>query len=254
MHEWSGDYLAYLLDKVKISIIIPALNEQEFIGATLGAVERHSRSGIVAEIILIDSGSVDDTVRIAQGSELCNVYEHPELKGAKYAVLNQGAVYATGDVLLFLDADTLLPEGFDVAIRQVIDRGYVGGAFEFSLDGKGLSLRFIELVNRIRYRLGQRYYGDQAVFCSRKAFDEVGGYPPLGILESAHFCARLLRLGKLRLIKQKIITSSRRFEQHRLGPLWVLAADTRVFLLDKFGFKNKRFAEEYWKFNDKVNQ
>ena len=117
-----------------------------------------------------------------------------------------------------------------------------------------MSLRFIELVNRIRYRLGQRYYGDQAVFCSRKAFDEVGGYPPLGILESAHFCARLLRRGKLRLIKQKIITSSRRFEQHRLGPLWVLAADTRVFLLDKFGFKNKRFAEEYWKFNDKVNQ
>ncbi|MEL7146432.1 MAG: glycosyltransferase, partial [Bacteroidota bacterium] len=162
---------------MKISVIIPTLNEQEFIGDTLRCLLERGNTGFLAEIIVIDSGSADQTVKIADSFKHCKTWVHLELKGQKYAILNKGASYASGKIFLFLDADTILPEGFDVAVREVIDEGYTGGAFEFALDGKGLALRFIEFVNRIRYRLGQRYYGDQAVFCTRQAFGHVGGYP-----------------------------------------------------------------------------
>ena len=238
------------MNKVQISIVVPCLNEQEFIGNTLDTIAAHAQELPLIEVILLDSGSIDRTAEIAKNYAFCQVFAHSELKGKKYALLNQGAQYARGEILVFLDADTLLPVDYDSAITQVISAGYGGGAFEFSLDERGIALRFIEFVNRIRYRLGQRYYGDQAGFCTKAVFDLVDGFPKRPILESAHFCKKLLKVCKLHLITKKIITSSRRFTQHRLGPLWVLMVDTRVFLLDKLGFHNRKFAKKYWQFNE----
>ncbi len=235
---------------MKISIIIPTLNEVNFLSTTLKRINSSSTDSSKVEVLVIDSGSSDETVNEAIKSRLCKIHQHPELKGEKYAILNQGVKYATGDIYLFLDADTLLPSGFDLSIKQTLSEGYDGGAFEFKLDGKKWGLRVIELANRLRYRLGQRYYGDQGVFCSKTAFEQAGGYPNKPILESAYFCSALKKNGKLKLIKQPIITSSRRFERSKLGPIWVLTVDTWIFLLDKFGFKNEKFGRYYWSVND----
>ena len=172
-----------------ISVIIPTLNESEFIAKTIRNVEKKAEFPNNTELIVIDSGSSDDTKEIAGSFGAVNLQTHPNLKGKKYAILNEGVRYTKGEIFLFLDADTLLPNHFDsLIIEQVIKKGYVGGAFEFKLDGSNWSLRFIEIVNRIRYRLGQRYYGDQGVFCTREAFMNVGGYPKKQILERAYFC------------------------------------------------------------------
>lgn len=203
------------------------------------------------ELIVVDSGSGDQTPDLVKSMADVSLYLHPELKGKKYAILNQGANYAKGEVFLFLDADTLLPWGYDeLIIKQLTDEKIVGGAFEFKLDTDGIALRFIEYVNRIRYRLGKRYYGDQAIFCTSVAFEKVGGFPERLVLESAYFCVALLKTGKLKLIKNIAVTSARRFTENRYGPLWVLTKDTCIFLLDKLNVKHDKLARKYWEFNE----
>jgi len=235
---------------VSLSIIIPTLNEAKFLDKTLTRIKEFSNDFNQLEIIVVDSGSSDKTVEIARDNYFCSVHEHPELKGKKYAILNKGASYAKGNHLLFLDADTLLPANFDQLILNHLNNGYVGGAFEFKLDGKNWGLRFIEIANRTRYRLGQKYYGDQGVFCSKSAFYKINGFPQKPILESAHFCAALKKNGKLKLIKEPVVTSSRRFTRSKLGPIWVLTVDTGIFLLDKFGFRSEKIGKYYWSVND----
>lgn len=242
------NYISPLL----ISVIIPTLNESDFIAKTIRNTLDRAKSPNQLELLVIDSGSADNTVEIVRSINNISIYTHPELKGKKYAILNKGVDYAKGELYLFLDADTLLPKHFDsLIVNQVINKGYIGGAFEFQLDSKGMSLRIIEFVNRIRYRIEQRYYGDQGVFCTRKAFEITGGFPEKPILESAYFCASLRRSGNLKLITQSAITSSRRFEEAPLGPLWLFAKDIQAFLLDKLGFCNENFAQKYWESNDK---
>ncbi|MEL6557918.1 MAG: glycosyltransferase [Bacteroidota bacterium] len=234
-----------------ISVIIPTLNEAEFIVQTIQNTLKHANDVKHLELIVVDSGSTDNTPDLVQSTKDVSFYFHPELKGKKSAILNQGAGYAKGQAFIFLDADTHLPLGFDDLIRhQLMEGGVIGGAFEFKLDADGLAIRFIELINRTRYRLGKRYYGDQAVFCTREAFDQVGGYPERLILESAHFCASLQKTGKIKLIRHIAVTSARRFTENRFGPLWVLTKDTFIFLMDKLNLKNDRLARKYWKFNE----
>lgn len=232
-------------------MIIPTLNEADFIVHTIQNTLKCANDAKHLELIVVDSGSTDHTPDLVNSIADVSLYQHPELKGKKSAILNRGAGYAKGKAFVFLDADTQLPEGFDDLIRQQLkEKGIVGGAFEFKLDADGLAIRFIELVNRIRYRLGKRYYGDQAVFCSREAFDRAGGFPEKLILESAYFCVSLQKTGKIKLIKEMAVTSARRFTENRYGPLWVLTKDTFVFLMDKLNIRHDKLARKYWEFNE----
>ncbi len=118
-------------------MIIPTLNEAGFISKTIQNISSKAAGNSEIELIVVDSGSCDQTVEIVNTCKSANLYSHPELKGQKYAILNKGAQYANGDILLFLDADTLLPEHFDtLIISQAIENGFIGGAFEFKLSGK----------------------------------------------------------------------------------------------------------------------
>lgn len=228
-----------------LSIIIPTLNEANYLDSTIEHLRQNSSSE--HEIIVVDSGSTDGTCEIANRLGVKLVRPKSNSIG-KSRILNEAAQVASGDVLLFLDADTLVPLEFDRSISSaLVDPDVVGGAFEFSLDGPQFGLRIVEFINRIRYRVRQRYYGDQGVFVRSTAFKRVGGYPDIGLLESAYLCKNLRKQGKLRLIKSYMITSPRRFLDG--GIYRVLAGDIKIWFLDLIGMPVHKYADSYWKEN-----
>ncbi len=232
---------------MKLSIIIPTLNEAAYLSVTIEKIKQNVSFGEPYEIIVIDSGSTDETCEIALKLGVRLIRCKSNSIGKAY-VLNEGAQSATGDVLLFLDADTLVPLGYDESIKDALtDADVVGGAFEFALNGKEFGLRVVEFLNRVRYRIRQRYYGDQGIFVSSHVFKRVGGYPEIGILEAAHFCEKLSREGKLKLIKKRINTSPRRFQDG--GIYKVLSGDIKIWFLDLIGRPVDKYADAYWKEN-----
>lgn len=228
-----------------LSIIIPTLNEEEYLASTIEHLRKCSNNE--HEIIVIDSGSRDKTCDIAKSLGL-NLIQCDSNSLGKSHILNQAAERAAGDVLLFLDADTLVPAEFDRLIESsLLDTGVVGGAFEFTLDGPEFGLRVVELINRTRYRVRQRFYGDQGIFVRTEVFERVGGYPEIDLLESAYLCRNLRKHGKLKLIKEEIRTSPRRFIDG--GIYRVLWGDIKIWFLDLIGMSVSKYAAPYWKEN-----
>ncbi len=226
-----------------ISIIIPTLNEASYILQTIDCTKKASEMDIVKEIIVIDTGSADATVCLLKNKGI-KTFSAPELKGKKYAALNMGGRQATGDILLFLDADTLLPQGYDRLILSKVQAGAHGGAFEFGLTQSSFSLYIVTVINRIRYRLDKCYYGDQAIFVRKCVFDRLGGFPKKRIMEAAHFSRQIACEGKMVLLAKKVSTSPRRFIE---GGVWsVLLWDTKLWILDLLGFNVDIYSKEYW--------
>jgi len=233
--------------KMKLSIIIPALNEAAYLPETILKAKENASCGGPFEIIVVDSGSVDGTSEIASrlGAKLLKC---DGTASGKAVLLNKGAELATGDVYLFLDADTFLPEGYDASIEKALsDPAAVGGAFEFSLDGKEFGLRVVEIINRMRYSVRQRYYGDQGIYVRSEVFNRVGGYPPMRLMEAAHLCKALRAQGRLTLIHKDIKTSPRRFLKS--GIYTVLAEDIKIWFLDLLGITVDKYADRYWEDN-----
>jgi len=226
-----------------LSIIIPTLNEAEYIETCLSRITQNAIRPKDIEIILVDAGSRDATLSlIPKGVQI--IYD-PNFAGYKYKSLNEGARRAQGRYLLFLDADTLVPEAFDQLIsEQLSQEGVVGGAFEFSFDKKLFLLRMIEISNRFRYRVRQTYYGDQGIFVRQDVFEQIGGFPGLRLLEAAHLCKKLRQIGKLSLIKEPIVTSGRRFEQG--GILNIFLLDTVIWIKNFLGMNVQSHAKSYW--------
>ncbi len=232
---------------MKLSIIIPTLNEATYLPVTIEKIKQNAGLEEPYEIIVVDSGSTDETCDIALKLGVKLVKSKGTFAGRAY-VLNQAVEFASGDVLLFLDADTLVPQGYDESIENALSNpNVVGGAFEFSLEGPQFGLRVVELINRIRYRIRQRYYGDQGIFVRSHVFRIVGGYPEIGILEAAHFCKKLRKEGELKLIKKRIYTSPRRFLDG--GVYKVLGRDIKIWFLDLIGLRVDKYADAYWKEN-----
>ena len=232
---------------MKLSIIIPALNEADYLPDTILKAKENAFSGNAHEFIVVDSGSRDATPQIAVSLGAKFVNGDDNVPG-KARLLNRGAASATGDVYLFLDADTILPPAYDLLIEKSLSAPFsVGGAFEFSLSGSEFGLRVVELINRVRYRIRQRYYGDQGIFIRSEVFKRVGGYPDRGLLESAYLCKLLRSQGKLKLIDRVIQTSPRRFITG--GIYRVLASDIKIWFLDLLGLPVEKYAGPYWEEN-----
>jgi len=229
-----------------LSVIIPTLNEEYYIQGTLDALTDGLSKGTECEVIVIDSGSNDKSLEYIKNRNVTLV-KKPEFKGCKYKSLNFGASLANGNVLLFLDADSFLMHGFDEQIKKSQKENVVGGAFEYCSENRSFSFRLVEALNRARYRVDQNYFGDQGIFCTKEAFDAVGGYPEKPIMEAAYFCKKLRSIGKLKLIKLPLITSSRRFEK---GGIWrVFFKDTWIWIQFLLGLDISRYASEYWQEN-----
>ena len=190
-----------------ISVIIPTLNEAAQIGLTLG----HLAGAGAAEIIVVDGGSSDETVQIAE-SFGAHVLRGPANRGTQQ---NLGAERATGEILLFLHADTRPPDGFASQARAMLDEpGTVAGAFTFRLDASGFGVNMVERMVAIRCKLFALPYGDQALFMSRVAFEQVGGFADLPVMEDFDLVLRLKRLGKIRIAESASVTSARRWREH----------------------------------------
>ncbi len=194
------------MEAEKISIIIPVLNEANTICSVLvGVLDAQN-----VEVIVVDGGSHDDTIAIAQSLGV-KVISAPAGRASQ---MNAGAAVATGNILLFLHADTRLPAGFDTLILQALqDSRTVGGAFELRIDAKLRGLRLIEKMVNMRSRWLSMPYGDQAIFLKATVFHEIGGFPNLPIMEDFELMRRLKHCGKITILPAAVLTSGRRWQK-----------------------------------------
>lgn len=230
-----------------ISIIIPTLNEEGYLPVTVTNTLKCADDPDRLEVLVVDAGSTDQTIKSIEGQNT-RIFVKPEFVLKKHKSLNFGIEQAAGDVLIFLDADTILPIGYDTLVLKMLDQpNVVGGAFEFSFDHSDWKLRLLQRFNRIRYRFGHMYYGDQAVFCLKSTATEVGRYPPKDLMESAYFCKRLLTVGKLGLIKSPVKTSARRFITN--GFFKVFWFDFTMWIRFVLNMPVEQYGKRYWGLN-----
>lgn len=200
---------------VNISIIIPTLNEATTIGELTRSLGKLRGA---AEIILADGGSQDETVKMAREAGWL-VVEAPRGRGQQ---MNAGAKLATGEVLLFLHADTRLPDGALAMIEELLqDERVCGGNFSLVFDGGTREARLLTLMYPL-LRLGGMCYGDSAIFIRRSVFERLGGYSDYPIFEDCDLYRRMRRVGKFVRLPASAVTSSRRFEGRfvRTFALW----------------------------------
>jgi rSAM/selenodomain-associated transferase 2 len=194
------------IDAAKISIIIPTLNEAGNIKESIASTQ-HSLN---IEVIVVDGGSKDDTIEIAKSLNVKVILSSP----GRAVQMNAGAMAATGDILLFLHADTRLPIRFDEMICTALQQpGIVAGAFKLRIDAPLLSLRWVELGVNLRSHFYQMPYGDQAIFLTKEVFQQIGGFPELPIMEDFELMRRLKNIGQIVIISTPVLTSARRWLQ-----------------------------------------
>lgn len=222
----------------RLSIIVPALDEAEGIVATLDALADLRRRG--HEVIVVDGGSGDGTPQLAQAAADRVLAAAP----GRAAQMNLGARAAAGDVLLFLHADTRLPEAADKLIAQGLDAGnFLWGRFDVRILGGHPLLRVVETMMNLRSRLTRICTGDQALFMRREAFDAVGGYPEQALMEDIEISLRLRRLSAPLCLRQRCQTSARRWESG--GVLRTIVLMWRLRLQYAFGAAPERLARTY---------
>jgi rSAM/selenodomain-associated transferase 2 len=192
-----------------LSIIIPVLNEDAGIVATLQALSPLRARG--AEVVVVDGGSRDRTVALAR--PLCDrLMSAPRGRASQ---MNAGAGAARGDVLLFLHADTRLPADADRLVLDGLARaGRAWGRFDVRIDGRHPLFPLIAATMNLRSRLTGIATGDQAIFADRTAFAAVGGYPDIALMEDIVLSRRLKRLGRPLCLSARALTSGRRWETH----------------------------------------
>ncbi|MBI2716044.1 MAG: TIGR04283 family arsenosugar biosynthesis glycosyltransferase [Rhizobiales bacterium] len=191
-----------------LSIIMPVLDEAAGIEAALRALSPTRARGV--ELIVVDGGSHDGTPGLARP------LADRVLTAARGRALqmNAGAAAARGDVFLFLHADTQLPADADRLVLDGLSRsGRVWGRFDIRIDGGGL-LRVVAMMMNTRSRLTGIATGDQAMFATRAAFDAVGGFPPIALMEDLALSARLKRMGRPLALGARATTSPRRWREH----------------------------------------
>jgi rSAM/selenodomain-associated transferase 2 len=194
------------MEAEKISIIIPVLNEANTINGVLARILGAS----TVEVIVVDGGSQDETVALAQSVGVKVI----AVTSGRASQMNAGAAVATGSILLFLHADTHLPPAFDTLVRRVLQNtGTIAGAFELKIDAELWGIRLIEKMVNLRSHFLSLPYGDQAIFLKASIFKEIGGFPNLPIMEDFELMRRLKRYGKIAITPAPVLTSGRRWQK-----------------------------------------
>ena len=202
---------------LNLSIIIPLLNEAGNLPELIAHIVRLDPAP--QQVILVDGGSVDGSVAIAdsvlKSTEVAQSiidWHVIESTVGRAQQMNAGAILATGDVLLFLHADTELPADATDNIRQAVAQ-YDWGRFDVGLDSREPLLKIVGLMINQRSRLMGIATGDQAIFIKKSVFEQIGGYPDQPLMEDIELCKRLKKIARPACLKSKVITSARRWQQ-----------------------------------------
>lgn len=222
----------------RISIIIPVLNETATIVAALEALAPLRANG--CEVIVVDGGSSDETAALAK--------PHADFVIAsargRAVQMNAGAALARGDVLLFLHADTRLPDDAGRLVLNGLARSKrAWGRFDIAIDGQHPLLPVVAAAMNIRSRLTGIATGDQAMFVTREAFDTVGGFPGIALMEDITLARHLKRVSRPLCLSARVTTSGRRWESR--GVLRTILLMWRLRLAYVFGTKPDELARRY---------
>ena len=217
---------------MKLSVIIPALNEEKNIMACIESAGQLNP----LEIIVVDGRSNDRTKEIAQGTGAV-VIESPMGRGIQ---MNAGASFAKGDLLMFLHADSHLSlrgKAKTSLVQDLLrityyDPHHVGGFFRLKFDEESISTRLVELFANLRARLFSLPYGDQAIFIRRDVFEAIGGFNDYPFLEDLDMVLRLRKIGRLKRLPFKVVASSRRLKKgYPFSPVVVSLRNALIALL-----------------------
>lgn len=200
--------MGYTRGTPQLSIIVPVLNEALGMSQMLARLQPCRQES--CEIIVVDGGSSDNTVRLASGLA-DQIATSPSGRGCQ---MNTGAALARGQVLLFLHADTQLPPSAPALIRQAIERGSSWGRFDVRIEGTVSGLGLVAFMMNWRSRLSGIATGDQAIFVTREAFERIGGFPDIPLMEDIVLSSQLRALSHSACLSEKVITSGRRWEKH----------------------------------------
>ena len=220
-----------------LSIIIPVLNETSTIVHALDVLQDLRREG--AELIVVDGGSTDNTRELA-AAQADLVVHSPSGRGCQ---MNAGAVTARGEVFLFLHADTQLPPSALQQVRAAVSKGALWGRFDVRIEGRAFGLGLVAFMMNWRSRFSGIATGDQAIFVTRAAFHEVGGFPDIPLMEDIVFSDRLRAITRPACLGDKVRTSGRRWEKH--GLLRTIVMMWRLRLRFHYGADPHELAREY---------
>ncbi len=232
---------------MKISVIIPALNEVAQLG---GAIASAFAAG-ADEVLVADGGSIDDTPEVVRRYPRCRWIAAPRGRARQQ---NAGATVATGDVLLFLHADNRLGGGALRQIRKLQTEHpgkLIAGAFEQRIEAEGRLYRWLEWGNATRVRRGGPAYGDQAIFCSRELFESLGGFPEVPLLEDLLLFQRIRQeissgqcsAAPIALLPGPVIVNARRWQ--RRGVIAQTLRNWTILLRYRLGATPEQLAGSY---------
>ena len=217
----------------RLAVIVPTLNEAGRIRAALEALAPLRARG--HQVILVDGGSADATVELAR--PLCDlILETPSGRALQ---MNAGAQAAQAAALVFVHADTRLPERADALIADALE-SRAWGRFDVRIEGRHPSLKLVASAMNLRSRLTGIATGDQAIFVRREAF---AGFPEIPLMEDIAFSSRMKRIGRPACLRERVATSGRRWESHGVARTIVLM--WRLRFLYALGVAPQRLAREY---------
>ena len=197
----------------RISIIIPVLHEEAVINGLIAHIRSLERGGEV-EIVVVDGDAGGSTIRVVKDGSVRTLSSGP----GRGLQMNSGAAVARGDILLFLHADTQLPENaLSTLASNMRDARIMAGAFDLGFDSDRRVFRITEAYVFLRTRLTRIPFGDQAIFARRRFFETIGGYQAIPVMEDVDLMRRIKQYGvPIAIIPEKTLTSPRRYEEEGL--------------------------------------
>jgi rSAM/selenodomain-associated transferase 2 len=224
----------------RISVVVPVLNEAANINRLIGHL-RALPSDREPEIIVVDGDPGRGTLEAIEHRRVVTAVAGP----GRAVQMNAGAALASGDILLFLHADTFLPgNAFELISASLRDSRYVGGAFDLGILTERRIFRITERYAACRTRLTRVPFGDQGIFLRRAYFEQFGGYREVPIMEDVELMTRIRKRGDaIRIIPAKVMTSARRWE--REGVVYVTVRNWALQLLYTLGVPPERLAKWY---------